>query len=493
MHISVRRIIITIIILILGLIIFFFLNRVPEDNIKEKIYMGLAEIRDNKKNEIIKYFENLKILSEGIKDEPEIVQLFNQLKKITREMDSELENRINLLYSEKYYKFYDILFIDIDGYIFHSIKREADYQTNFFTGKFSKTELAGSVIESNEAVFVDYNYYMPSEEPASFFVIPVRNNGRQTGWIVLQIPLNRVNIILTGKMNNLRTTEVYLINNKNIMLSDSRFYKDSTAMKLKISSYAVQSTFEKSRGERILNDYRNISVLSSFEEFEMFGAGWKIIAEIDEDEVITEYYKKNKKYLIKEIIKSIEKEGVKSAISLNNIVHGGRVDIGEYQRGGQSVFLWTIGVGTCTAVSVLYPERFGYLSHISPVDDIYISGRLTKYFLGDNNTDLLGDILRKINKFEILPSEKRELEFSLAAIHSNSLEKTVDKILENGYELSNITFLYNPQMKDVNVQLDLAKNQINLNWSDGIRQFYNTDADYPDLGEIVKEIIDFKN
>ncbi|MDA3938193.1 MAG: hypothetical protein PF693_02645 [Spirochaetia bacterium] len=97
--------------------------------------------------------------------------------------------------------------------------------------------------------------------------------------------------MLTAKINKSRTTEVYLINNKNLMLSDSRFYKDSSAMKIKINSSAVQSALNEEQGERIVNDYRNIRVFSSFEKFEVFGVEWVIIAEIDEDEVITEYYK----------------------------------------------------------------------------------------------------------------------------------------------------------------------------------------------------------
>ncbi len=488
MHLSVRKIVISLMILILviGGSAFFFNNRASVVNLKEKTYRDLKNIRENKKDKIIKYFEDLKILAGGIKEETEIVQLFHKLVDTSK--DADLENRIDFLYSSKYYKFYDILFVDIDGFIFNSIKREEDYHTNLFTGKFSNTELAKSVFESQEIQFVDYNYYMPSEEPASFFIIPVNSNSKKIGWIVLQVPLNMVNIILTGKMSKSRTTEVYLINNHNIMLSDSRFYKDSTAMKVKVNSYAVQSILKENMGERVVSDYRNIKVFSSFEKFQVFGARWTIIAEIDEDEVITEYYQENKKYFTKEIIKYLESNSVKTGISSDSILLGGRVDIGEYQRVVQGSSLWTMGVGTCTGVSVIYPDLFGYLSHISPVDDVYISGKLTEYFLGDNNTDLLGDMLRKINQFEITPSEKPDVQFFPAAIHTNSFKKIVDKILENGHELANITFLYNSKMEDVNIQLDLVNNQVNLNWSNGAGYFYNNNADYPNLSTVVKDI-----
>ena len=200
MHLSIRKIITTLLILIFGIggLAFFFINRVSDDNLKVETYRDLANIRENKKDEIIEYFDSLKILAEEIKDESEIMQLFHQVVNISQDINMELENRIDFLYSSKYYKFYDILFVDIDGSIFHSIKREKDYQTNLFTGKFSNTELAKSVKENQYTEFVDYNHYIPSEEPASFFIIPI-NDSKQIGWIILQVPLNMVNVILTSK------------------------------------------------------------------------------------------------------------------------------------------------------------------------------------------------------------------------------------------------------------------------------------------------------
>jgi hypothetical protein len=433
----------------------------------------------------------MKELAERIKEETEILQFFQREVVYSQNIDLGLENRIDYLYSSKYYKFYDILFVDIDGFIFHTIKREDDYQTNLLTGKFSDTKLAGSIIKGQRTEFVDYSFYMPSEEPAAFFIISIDINGDQAGWIILQIPSNKVNIILTSKLSTSRSTEVYLINNQNIMLSDSRFYKDSTAMKVKINSFAVQSTLDVEQGERLVDDYRNISVFSSFEKFEVFGVEWVIIAEIDEDEVITEYYKENNKYLSKEIFNYLEENRIETTLSSGNILSGDRVDIGEYRRVGQGSALWTLGVGSCTAVSVLYPDQFGYLSHISPVDDVYVSGKLMKYFLGDNHTDLLGDILRKVNQFEITPSNYRNIHFYLVANHTNSFEKSVGKILENDFELANIGFLYDPEMENVNVQLDLIDNHVNLNWNDGKQLFYNNDTDFPDLSDILKEIIQY--
>ena len=59
-----------------------------------------------------------------------------------------------------------------------------------------------------------------------------------------------------------------------------------------------------------------------------------------------------------------------------------KVDFKEFQKSKNSQLLYTEGVATCTAMTISYPGKFGYLLHITPTDGSYKSiGFLTRLLL----------------------------------------------------------------------------------------------------------------
>ena len=84
---------------------------------------------------------------------------------------------LDRVYLEEYYYFYDILFIDSGGLVFHTIRRESGLGMNIFKSEISSTLLAQRLKSGVDVAFVDYHYYSPSREPASFFVAPMRGEG----------------------------------------------------------------------------------------------------------------------------------------------------------------------------------------------------------------------------------------------------------------------------------------------------------------------------
>ena len=108
--------------------------------------------------------------------------------------------------------------------------------------------------------------------------------------------------------------------------------------------------------------------------------------------------------------------------------------------------LETKGVGPCTSIIIYYPKKFGYLAHIGPTDEIYHTSFLAKYLLSlwGNKTSFFGELLKKIQHYDIYPYQLKDLEFVIIATHDESLESIIDQLCNRGVNLAQIKFLFNP-------------------------------------------------
>jgi hypothetical protein len=102
--------------------------------------------------------------------------------------------------------YYDIFLIDHKtGDMLYSVFKEVDFATNLLTGIYHNTNfgrVVKEVVESNDPDFVklvDFEPYDPSyRAPASFIACPIYDRGEKIGILVFQMPINRINQILTG-------------------------------------------------------------------------------------------------------------------------------------------------------------------------------------------------------------------------------------------------------------------------------------------------------
>jgi GAF domain-containing protein len=105
--------------------------------------------------------------------------------------------------------YYDIFFIDNKtGDILYSVFKEIDYATSLLSGLYSNTnfgKVVRAAIESHEKEFVrliDFEPYDPSyRTPASFIACPIYDGEEKIGILVFQMPINKINQILTGDNN----------------------------------------------------------------------------------------------------------------------------------------------------------------------------------------------------------------------------------------------------------------------------------------------------
>lgn len=102
--------------------------------------------------------------------------------------------------------YYDIFLIDAKtGDMLYSVFKEVDFATSLLSGEYHNTNF-GTVVkkamESTDKNFVsliDFEPYDPSyHAPASFIACPVYEKNEKIGILVFQMPINKINQILTG-------------------------------------------------------------------------------------------------------------------------------------------------------------------------------------------------------------------------------------------------------------------------------------------------------
>ena len=472
-----------------GVAAIVFNGRLAEEDLKKQTFARITEIRAQKKAEVVDYFANIHRQAESIATDQEMLSFFKILHE--KKGTPAFELKIDKHYVSFYGNFYDILFIDKDGDIFHSVKKEKDYRKNIFTSEIADAKFAKYLKNPGEEGFVEYEYYPPSGEAAAFFTVLLREEGKHIGWFVLQCEIHNLNAILQDREGLGRTGEVYLVNRDKLMLSESRFMGDSTILHLRVDTVAVKEALQFGEGEKLLNDYRGVTVFSSYEKFDLFGTSWVILVEIDEDEIVTEFFKKHQDILLPQLEKYLAVQKRKSS-SFREPEEGHikRVDMNEFAKTSGKLSLSTRGVSTCTAISIAYPGKFAYLAHISPTDEIYLHGAFTRYFLRKNYHNFLSELISKIRYFDIYPYELSKLQFVIVANHSDSIAKALEIILAQDVELGSVRFLYNPDARSSNVLLASPDFVPQVQWK-GDKQFYESAQSVENLGTIVKKIIHY--
>ncbi len=389
-------------------------------------------------------------------------------------------------YIENYLCFYDILMIDPNGRILYTVRKELSSQHNVFDGETANTPLAKCLATApGEEVFIDFQYYTVSDEPAAFFVEPVTRNGEHLGWLVLQCAINKVNSLFAGDELLGPTGETFLVNHNGYMLTESNFQGDSTILKKKLDDRNIKAKFNEKQGRRTVTDYRGSTALTSFEVVEFLKIQWLVVAKMDKDQIVSEHFDQHRQYYYDGIIRKLADSRHQNQRT-ELVAEAGQkvieVDMDEFVRANQNELLRTVGVSTCTAVVATYPGKFGYLAHITPQDRVY----------GGQATNLLEHVINKIKTYDIYKYERSRICFFVVARHNDSLSKIVDKLIDDGFLLSQISVLRGPPGHYANVTCDYFQNQISVEWASDEKDgdpIVQLACDGQNLGQVVEHLI----
>jgi len=219
--------------------------------------------------------------------------------------------------------FYDIFLIDLEkGDIVYTSYKETDFATNLYNGPYRESNLANLTRQLrvnrdlNKAQIIDFSTYRPSYgAPAAFIGMTITEGSETIGAIVLQLPVDEINRIMTGnfhwEQDGLGASgETYLVGEDHLMRSISRFYIQdtigytaalgelgiekeevermyrlgTTIKQQRVKTEGVIDALAGNQDTRIIKDYRHLPVLSSYAKLKLDGLNWAILSEIDEAE-----------------------------------------------------------------------------------------------------------------------------------------------------------------------------------------------------------------
>jgi class 3 adenylate cyclase len=230
----------------------------------------------------------------------------------------------------------DMYLIDNKGEIIYSLSKEVDFATNLTLGPYKESNLAQAFNDcrransSNFVEIVDFQPYKPSYgAPVAFVAAPIISGTNLIGVLVFKLPVDQINRIMTGnknwKENGLGDSgETYLVGRDYLMRSISRFFVEdskgyeqvqnsigadknllkkineynTTILLQEVRTKATEAAYFGKTATQIVNDYRNIPVLSSYAPLEIKGLRWMILAEIDVAEAYAPIYEFEKQVLI---------------------------------------------------------------------------------------------------------------------------------------------------------------------------------------------------
>jgi len=232
--------------------------------------------------------------------------------------------------------YYDMFLIDPQGTVVYTVYKETDFTSNFTTGAYNDSNLArlvASVRRSKQkdyASIIDFESYAPSYgAPAAFIAAPIFNQSKFVGVLAIQVPVDEINNVMTGnrkwESDGLgKSGETYLVGQDYLMRSVSRFlvetpeeylqtlatlgvnkdvlnrirqYKTSI-LEQKVRTEAAEEAITGKQGIRIIRDYRDIPVLSSYAPLQIEGLNWAILSEIDLAEAYAPIYGFERQLLI---------------------------------------------------------------------------------------------------------------------------------------------------------------------------------------------------
>ena len=218
--------------------------------------------------------------------------------------------------------YYDIFFVNLDGYIVYSVFKEVDFGTSLLAGPYRDSNIASvfRAILDEPAVdavkIVDFDPYAPSyNAQASFVASPIHDGDERVGVLIFQMPVDRINWIMTNKESWAEvglgaSGETYIVGADRTLRNQSRFLLEDRdnyfrmldsigydaasleAMRNLGSSIGLQrvdtegtvAALAGESGTRLFPDYRGVPVMSSYAPLNILDLDWAILSEMDEAE-----------------------------------------------------------------------------------------------------------------------------------------------------------------------------------------------------------------
>lgn len=255
----------------------------------------LTSIRAIKQKQIEQYFQQRKIDIQLLAFNVSQLLILNNSTDPVNAANSQHDYFKSYIETNGYY---DLFLINTSGYIYYSVTKEDDYQSNLVNGPYASSGLGSlfqRTLSESSYQIEDFSPYAPSnDDPAAFIAEPIIIDGKIQAVVALQLSIDDINGLMQQREGMGKTGETYLVGDDQRMRSDS--YLDPTGHSVSASfkgsiekngvqTEATQAAFNGVTDTKIIIDYNGNPVLSAFTPLNINGLNWVIIAEIDEAEV----------------------------------------------------------------------------------------------------------------------------------------------------------------------------------------------------------------
>ncbi|MBN4046865.1 response regulator, partial [bacterium AH-315-P07] len=207
------------------------------------------------------------------------------------------ERTQDLIGFRRAYEYYDLLLIDEAGNILYSVVREPDLGTNLFTGPYSDSQFAQAcrlALETGRPVFSDFEFYAPSDGALAGFLtsVVVDEDGNRVGLFAMQIPIDKLDEIMSSREGLGRTGETYLVGLDGRLRStasassilDEKIETEAVERWIQSQSDGPEATVDVLNDEHLYLGPNGIPVLGFYKEIRVGNVFWALISEIQQDE-----------------------------------------------------------------------------------------------------------------------------------------------------------------------------------------------------------------
>lgn len=186
----------------------------------------------------------------------------------------------------------DLFLIAMNGDVVYSVNKTNEFATNLAEGEWKDTGLGEAwrlamASEEGKSFFIDYSKYGPKNDiPASFITQAIFKKGRLKGVLVLELPSENINRIVSNATGLGETGETLLLKSDGTMISDSAKTEENEALsvKLNLSQALLEQSYSAQPVDQ-LEGYRGESFEISAVRVDFADADWIVGALISSDEV----------------------------------------------------------------------------------------------------------------------------------------------------------------------------------------------------------------
>jgi signal transduction histidine kinase len=190
----------------------------------------------------------------------------------------------------------DILLVQEDGFVFHTVMRGPDFRTNLLTGAFKSTNLGRMVQEvlaSGREGIADYSPYPPAgNKPVGFLAVPLNSEEAPIMAVVVQLSPGWIDAVMGERTGMGKTGETLLVGPDFRMRSSSfldplehsmeaSFF--GTVEKNGMASREVRAALSGKTGSHLSpdRDYRGQTVFSAYTPVQVGSLTWALLAKQD--------------------------------------------------------------------------------------------------------------------------------------------------------------------------------------------------------------------